>query len=66
MLRMIDCRAGGERDVDLAELAQGDVWVARGGERLTREEFARVAQNTTTPIIVAPAEVRWYERSVDE
>ena len=31
MLRMIDCRAGGERDVDLAELAQGDVFYDEGG-----------------------------------
>lgn len=31
MLRMIVCRAGGERDVDLAELAQGDVFYDEGG-----------------------------------
>ena len=31
MLRMIDCRSGGERDVDLAELAQGDVFYDEGG-----------------------------------
>lgn len=31
MLRMIDCRTGGERDVDLAELAQGDVFYDEGG-----------------------------------
>lgn len=31
MLRMIDCRAGSERDVDLAELAQGDVFYDEGG-----------------------------------
>lgn len=31
MLRVIDCRAGGERDVDLAELAQGDVFYDEGG-----------------------------------
>ena len=43
-----------------------DVWVTRDGEHLTREEFARVVQNTTTPVIVNPAEVRWYERPVDE
>ena len=28
---MIDCRSGGERDVDLAELAQGDVFYDEGG-----------------------------------
>lgn len=39
-----------------------DVWVTRDGEHLTCEEFARVVQNTTTPVIVNPAEVRWYER----
>ena len=31
MLRMIDCRVGGERDVGLAELAQGDVFYDGGG-----------------------------------
>lgn len=31
MLRMIDCRTGGERDVDLADLAQGDVFYDDGG-----------------------------------
>lgn len=35
-----------------------DVWVTRDGEHLTCEEFARVVQNTTTPVIVNPAEVR--------
>lgn len=30
-MRMIDCRAGDERDVDLAELAQGDVFYDEGG-----------------------------------
>lgn len=25
-MQMIDCRTGGERDVDLEELAQGDVF----------------------------------------
>lgn len=43
-----------------------DVWVTRDGEHLTREEFARIVQNTTTPVVVNPAEVRWYERPVDE
>lgn len=43
-----------------------DVWVTRDGEHLTREEFARIVQNTTTPVIVNPAELRWYEHPVDE
>lgn len=30
-MRMIDCCTGGERDVDLAELAQGDVFYDEGG-----------------------------------
>lgn len=30
-MRMIDCATGGERDVDLAELAQGDVFYDEGG-----------------------------------
>lgn len=30
-MRMIDCRTGGERDVDLEELAQGDVFYDEGG-----------------------------------
>lgn len=30
-MRMIDCVAGGERDVDLAELEQGDVFYDDGG-----------------------------------
>lgn len=30
-MRMIDCRTGDERDVDLAELAQGDVFYDEGG-----------------------------------
>ena len=30
-MRMIDCRTGGERDVDLADLAQGDVFYDEGG-----------------------------------
>lgn len=30
-MRMIDCRTGGERDVDLSELAQGDVFYDEGG-----------------------------------
>lgn len=48
------------------KIGDPDVWVTRDGEHLTCEEFARVAQNTTTPVIVNPAEVRWYERPVDE
>lgn len=48
------------------KIGDPDVWVTRDGEHLTREEFARVVQNTTTPVIVNPAEVRWYERPVDE
>lgn len=48
------------------KIGDPDVWVTRDGEHLTREEFARVVQNTTTPVIVSPAEVRWYERPVDE
>ena len=28
---MIDCRTGGERDVDLADLVQGDVFYDEGG-----------------------------------
>lgn len=31
MLRMIDCRTGGELDVDLADLVQGDVFYDEGG-----------------------------------
>ena len=31
MLRMIDCATGDERDVDLEELAQGDVFYDEGG-----------------------------------
>ena len=30
-MRMVDCRTGGERDVDLEELAQGDVFYDEGG-----------------------------------
>ena len=30
-MRMIDCRTGDERDVDLEELAQGDVFYDEGG-----------------------------------
>ena len=30
-MRMVDCRTGGERDVDLEELAQGDVFYDGGG-----------------------------------
>lgn len=30
-MRMIDCRTGDERNVDLAELAQGDVFYDEGG-----------------------------------
>ena len=30
-MRMIDCRTGDERGVDLAELAQGDVFYDEGG-----------------------------------
>lgn len=30
-MQMIDCRTGGERDVDLEELAQGDVFYDEGG-----------------------------------
>lgn len=30
-MRMIDCATGDERDVDLAELAQGDVFYDEGG-----------------------------------
>ena len=30
-MRMIDCRTGDERDVDLADLAQGDVFSDEGG-----------------------------------
>ena len=48
------------------KIGDPDVWVTRDGEHLTREEFARVVQNTTTPVIVNPAELRWYERPVDE
>ena len=44
------------------KIGDPDVWVTRDGEHLTCEEFARVVQNTTTPVIVNPAEVRWYER----
>lgn len=31
MLRVIDCRTGGELDVDLADLVQGDVFYDEGG-----------------------------------
>ena len=55
---------GDHATFDTRKLA--DVWVTRDGEHLTREEFARVVQNTTTPVIVNPAELRWYERPVDE
>ena len=48
------------------KIGDPDVWVTRDGEHLTCEEFARVVQNTTTPVVVNPAEVRWYERPVDE
>ena len=48
------------------KIGDPDVWVTRDGEHLTREEFARVVQNTTMPVIVNPAELRWYERPVDE
>lgn len=48
------------------KIGDPDAWVTRDGEHLTHEEFARVVQNTTTPVIVNPAEVRWYERPVDE
>ena len=44
------------------KIGDPDVWVTRDGEHLTCEEFARVVENTTTPVIVNPAEVRWYER----
>lgn len=30
-MRMIDCRTGDERDVDLTDLAQGDVFYDEGG-----------------------------------
>lgn len=30
-MRMVDCRTGDERDVDLEELAQGDVFYDEGG-----------------------------------
>lgn len=30
-MRMIDCRTGDERDVNLADLAQGDVFYDEGG-----------------------------------
>ena len=40
--------------------------MTRDGEHLTREEFARIVQNTATPVIVNHAELRWYERPVDE
>lgn len=30
-MRMVDCRTGDERDVNLAELAQGDVFYDEGG-----------------------------------
>ena len=33
-MRMIDCRTGDERDVDLEELAQGDVFYDEGGAYL--------------------------------
>lgn len=36
-----------------------------GGERLTREEFARVVQSMAAPVIVSPADLWWYERPVD-
>ena len=48
------------------KIGDPDVWVTRDGEHLTREEFARIVESTTTPVIVNPAEVRWYERPVDE
>ena len=48
------------------KIGDPDVWVTRDGEHLTCEEFARIVQNTTTPVVVNPAEVRWYERPVDE
>lgn len=51
---------------DSLRLETRNVWVTRDGERLTREEFARVVQNTTMPVVVNPAELRWYERLVDE
>ena len=44
------------------KIGDPDVWVTRDGEHLTREEFARVVQNTTMPVVVNPAELRWYER----
>ena len=44
------------------KIGDPDVWVTRDGEHLTREEFARVVQNTMMPVVVNPAEVRWYER----
>lgn len=48
------------------KIGDPDVWVTRDGEHLTREEFALVVQKTTTPITVNPAELRWYERPMDE
>lgn len=30
-MRMVDCRTGDERDVNLADLAQGDVFCDEGG-----------------------------------
>ena len=48
------------------KIGDPDVWVTRDGEHLTREEFARVVQNTATPVVVNPAVVRWYGRPVDE
>lgn len=48
------------------KIGDPDVWVTRDGEHLTCDEFARVVHNTTTPVIVSPAELRWYERPVDE
>ena len=44
------------------KIGDPDVWVTRDGEHLTCDEFARVVQNTMMPVVVNPAEVRWYER----
>ena len=51
-----------EGDRRFFKIGDPDVWVTRDGEHLTSEEFARVVQNTTMPVVVNPAEVRWYER----
>lgn len=43
-MRMVDCRTGDERDVDLEELAQGDVFYDEGGTYMRSQTVRMVTR----------------------